>query len=152
MTPERWQRIGVLFDKALAEPDGSRKAAVLAAPEHTDIKNEVLSLIDAHERGAGFIDPPGLLSADTQVGAYRIRRVPGRGGMGVVYLADDSRLHRPVALKALPPHLFRDEHMRSRLRKEAWAAAALSHLSIATIYALEEIDDQLFIVFEYLEG
>ena len=81
--------------------------------------------------------------ADTQVGAYRIRRVLGRGGMGVVYLADDSRLHRPVALKALPPHLFRDKRMRSRLRREARGAAALSHPSIATIHALEEIDDQV---------
>ena len=72
--------------------------------------------------------------------------------MGVVYLAHDTRLHRAVALKALPPHLFSDDRMRARLRQEARAAAALSHPSIATVYALEEIDDQIFIASEYLEG
>jgi Protein kinase domain len=69
-----------------------------------------------------------------------------------VYLAEDTRLHRLVALKALPPHLFNNERMRGRLRKEAQAAAALSHPSIATVYALEEIGDHLLIATEYLEG
>ena len=72
--------------------------------------------------------------------------------MGVVYLAHDTRLHRPVALKSLPPHLFRDDRMHARLRQEARAAAALAHPAIATVYALEEIGDQLFIASEYLEG
>jgi serine/threonine protein kinase len=70
----------------------------------------------------------------------------------VVYLAYDTRLHRPVALKSLPPHLFRDDRMHARLRKEARAAAALAHPAIATVYALEQIGDQLFIASEYLEG
>jgi predicted Ser/Thr protein kinase len=72
--------------------------------------------------------------------------------MGVVYLAHDTRLHRPVALKSLPPHLFRDDRMHARLRQEARAAAALTHPAIATVYALEQIGDQLFIASEYLEG
>ena len=152
MTPERWQRIGALFEKALTEPGHARHAFVRASAEPSDIQDEVVALLTSHDDTAGFLEPPSHLEPSAQVGAYRIVRILGRGGMGVVYLADDTRLHRAVALKALPPHLFRDERMRSRLRQEARAAAALSHPSIATVYALEEIDNQIFIASEYLEG
>ncbi len=152
MTPERWQRIGALFDRALAEPAPSRHALVRASSEPPDIQDEVVALLCSHDDNQGFLEPPSHLEAGAQVGAYRIVRILGRGGMGVVYLADDTRLHRAVALKSLPPHLFSDERMRSRLRQEARAAAALSHPSIATVYALEEIDNQVFIASEYLEG
>ncbi|MDO8677709.1 MAG: serine/threonine-protein kinase [Acidobacteriota bacterium] len=152
MTPERWQRIGALFEKALTKPGHARQALVRASSEPADIQDEVVALLTSHDDNAGFLEPPSHLEPGAQVGAYRIVRILGRGGMGVVYLADDTRLHRAVALKALPPHLFRDERMRSRLRQEARAAAALSHPSIATVYALEEIDNQVFIASEYLEG
>jgi serine/threonine-protein kinase len=152
MTPERWQRIGALFERALAEPPAARTAFVRASAEATDLQDEVLALLASHDAGDGFLEPAALLDAGAMVGAYRIDRIIGRGGMGVVYLAEDTRLHRPVALKALPPHLFRDDRMRSRLRQEARAAAALSHPSIATVYALEEIGDQPFIASEYLDG
>lgn len=152
MTPERWQRIGALFDRALAEPAAAREATVRAWSDSHDIQDEVLALLRAHESNGGFLEPASLLESGDDVGPYRIISVIGRGGMGVVYLAEDSRLHRRVALKALPPHMLRDEHFRSRLRQEARAAAALSHPSIATVYALEEIDDQVFIATEYLVG
>jgi len=152
MTPERWQRVGALFDRALAESAASRTALVRSSSEPADVQDEVIALLAAHDTGDGFLEPAALLEAGAQVGAYKVVRIIGRGGMGVVYLAEDTRLHRPVALKALPPHLFRDDRMRSRLRHEARAAAALSHPSIATVYALEEIDDQPFIASEYLEG
>jgi predicted Ser/Thr protein kinase len=152
LTPERWQRIGVLFEQALAEPESSRHSFVRASSEPADVQHEVLALLASHQGGGGFLEPPSHLEPGAQVGAYTITRILGRGGMGVVYLADDTRLHRPVALKALPPHLFHDDRMRARLRQEARAAAALSHPSIATVYALEEIGDQLFIASEYLEG
>ena len=152
MTPERWQRIGALFDRALGEPAPSRQAFVRASSEPRDIQDEVAALLSSHDDNQGFLEPPSHLEPGAQVGAYRIVRILGRGGMGVVYLAGDTRLHRTVALKSLPPHLFSDEHMRSRLRQEARAAAALSHPSIATVYALEEIDNQVFIASEYLEG
>ncbi len=150
---DRWQRIGALFDRALAAPPSERESVIRSSPEPADIQSEVRALLRSHDDTKGFLEPPpAVLAEGSQVGAYRIERILGRGGMGIVYLAFDTRLHRRVALKALPPHLFRDDKMRARLRKEARAAAALSHPSIATIYALEEIGDEIFIASEYLEG
>ncbi len=149
---DRWQRVGALFDRALAATPPERKAIIRSSGEPADVQDEVLDLLNSHQDSEGFLEPPTLLEPGTQVGAYRIDRVLGRGGMGVVYLAYDTRLHRPVALKSLPPHLFRDDRMHARLRQEARAAAALSHPSIATVYALDDIDGQLYIASEYLEG
>jgi predicted Ser/Thr protein kinase len=125
---------------------------VRSSGEPPDVQDEVLALLKSHNDSEGFLEPPSLLQPGAQVGAYRIERIIGRGGMGVVYLAHDTRLHRPVALKSLPPHLFADPRMHARLRQEARAAAALSHPAIATVYALEEIGHHLFIASEYLEG
>ena len=72
--------------------------------------------------------------------------------MGVVYLADDTRLGRQVALKALGASFAKNDERRERLRREARAAAGLSHPGIATVYALEEFDDSLYIVSEYVPG
>ncbi len=152
MTPERWERVGAIFDKVLAAPPHEREQMIRASGEPDEVQDEVRSLLHAHERGEQFLEPAAPFSEGAQIGSYRVVRLIGRGGMGVVYLAEDTRLHRRVALKALPPHLFKDERMRSRLRKEAQAAAALSHPSIATVFALEEIGDQLLIATEYLEG
>ena len=149
---ERWQRVGALFDRAIATPMPDRLALVRSSTEPSDIQDEVLALLKSHDASDGFLEPPSLLAPGSQIGSYRIERVLGRGGMGVVYLAHDTRLHRAVALKALPPQLFRDDRLRARLRQEARAAAALSHPSIATVFALEEIGDQIFIASEYLEG
>ena len=76
----------------------------------------------------------------------------GRGGMGEVYRAKDGRLNRTVALKALAPHLLRDPLQRERLRREARAAAALAHPGICTVFALEEIDGELYIAAEFIDG
>ena len=86
------------------------------------------------------------------VGPYVILQELGRGGMGVVYLADDTRLQRRVALKALSPEVGRQATGRERLRREARAAAGLSHPGVATVYALEEFGDELFLVCEYVAG
>ncbi|NGP76106.1 protein kinase [Balneolaceae bacterium YR4-1] len=83
---------------------------------------------------------------------YDIIEKLGEGGMGLVYLAKDTKLNRYVALKFLPRHISNDEIERKRFRQEAQSAAFLNHPNIAQVYAIEEVDDQLFIVLEYIEG
>ena len=83
---------------------------------------------------------------------YKILEELGRGGMGVVYKAQDTKLKRNVAIKFLPKHISTDSEERERFKIEAQAAAALNHPNIAHIYAIEESDDQMFIAMEYIEG
>ncbi len=90
-------------------------------------------------------------SPDT-VGPYTIQREIGRGGMGVVYLGHDPRLDRNVAIKGLPEEFSADPERLSRFQREAKALASLNHPNIATIHGLEESDDRLYIVMEYVDG
>jgi len=83
---------------------------------------------------------------------YKIIRKLGEGGMGVVYLAEDTKLERKVAIKFLPRNISANSEDKKRFEIEAKAAAALNHPNIATIHAIEEYDDDMFIVMEYIEG
>ena len=173
MDADRWKQVNELFHAALEQPEGDRAAFVAAeSGDDETLRAEVESLLDSHAESEDFIEKPAFESGaalletpsgdsmaaaaealiGAEIGPYVIRDSLGYGGMGVVYLADDTRLDRPVAIKALAEHLGADERSRTRLRREAKAAAALPHEGIATVHALEEFDDRLYVVYEYVEG
>jgi serine/threonine protein kinase/Tfp pilus assembly protein PilF len=83
---------------------------------------------------------------------YKILEKLGEGGMGVVYLAEDTKLERKVAIKFLPQQISSNSEERERFKIEAKAAASLNHPNIATIHAIEEVDNQMFLVMEYIDG
>src|SRR2546430_6789824 len=92
------------------------------------------------------------LISGTRLGRYEIRSKIGEGGMGEVYLAEDTRLHRNVALKILPADLASNQDRMRRFEQEATAAAALNHPNIAHIYEIGEVDALNFIAMEFVDG
>ena len=165
MNKERWQQVNDIFHTALEQDTATRDAYLQTATAgDPELLREVQTLLTTHLKAPDFLGRPawevapdlaygddGSLVGKT-IGSYRVIEEIGRGGMGVVYAAEDERLRRTVALKALAPEYTRDPIRRERLTREARAAAALSHPAIATIFYLEEIDQELYIVSELVRG
>jgi eukaryotic-like serine/threonine-protein kinase len=167
VTPERWKQVNDLFHATLEAPAAERSSFLAkAAGQDPDLVREVQTLLAAaHGSSEKFLETPAWgvapeLMFENQetsltgrrIGPYCVIEEIGRGGMGVVYAAEDTRLGRQVALKALSPDYMRDASSRERLRREARNAASLAHPSIATIYALEEIEGELYITSELVRG
>jgi serine/threonine protein kinase len=166
MTPDQWQRIEELYHAALELPVGERKDFLARASSGDEgLRRKVEDLLKSHDDSAGFLDSsalevaaramcgsqPALLLGAT-ISHYKILSVCGAGGMGEVYLANDERLQRPVALKILPPLIKMDEGRLWRFMREARTASALNHPNVATIYDVGECDGVHFIAMEHVEG
>src|ERR1043165_9834752 len=164
MTPERWQQIKAVLEEAL-ERDPHERESFLdeACGGDSELRVEVEALIDSHARSGDFIESPAyevLADSLTQsalvpganIGPYEIIRRLGSGGMGDIYLAEDKRLERKVALKALPAHFTKDAERVRRFQLEAKAASALSHPNIIRIYEIGELDHLHYIAFEFIDG
>ena len=167
LDPEARRRVNDLFHQALELTPAERPIFVRKACDGASaVADEVLSLLAAHEQTGQFLHEPVSTAArkaaaeaeaasrlvGRTVGQYHVDRILGQGGMGVVYQATDLRLGRVVALKAISPDAVRDEARRERLRREARAAASLTHPGIAMVHALEEFGGDLFIVGEFVPG
>lgn len=158
MKPD-WPRVRDLFERAIDLNAADVRAWLdREAAGDPRIHAEVLSLLAHHNlAGAFLVEPPDLVPIDHPalepgrvIGPYTIVRETGRGGMGRVYQARDTRLGRTVALKAV--RTIAGPVERERLRREAQAAARLVHPGICTVYALEEIEGDLYIASEFVEG
>src|SRR5437763_5069584 len=101
---------------------------------------------------ADWVSPHTMLGAGTKLGRYEIRSKIGEGGMGEVYLAQDTELVRTVAVKVLPTDLANDPNRMRRFVQEARTASSLSHPNVAHIYEIEEMEGVHFIAMEYVDG
>lgn len=159
MKPEDFQKLPELFEAVIGQAPEARNAYIDSLElESPLLRQELRALVESHREddllGASPLidDPSDPLRPGQSIVHYQIQREIGRGGMGVVYLARDTRLHRDVALKALSPHLLSDAKQQERFRREARAAASISHPGVATIYALEEVGGHFYIISEYVPG
>ncbi len=165
MTPERWKKLDVLFHEAL-ELQGEARAAHLAkvCGDDEQLRAEAERLLVAHEREGSFIDSPVFaetagpteesneFQAGRRIGPYVIVSQLGRGGMGEVFLAEDTKLERKVALKVLPAVFTKNPDRLRRFEREAKAASALNHPNILTIHEIGEDGGAHYIVSEFVEG
>ncbi len=170
MSPERWQKIHELFEAAVECPVEERATLLAhASAGDEEIRRRVEAMLAADARDDLLIDRPAyhladaLISSNSRpddsqsfsdevIGVYRLIKELGRGGMGTVYLAYDTRLRRRAALKLLPSPLVDNPERVRRFYREAHAASALNHPNIITIYDFGRENGRDYIASEFVEG
>ncbi len=167
MNSKRLKEIEEIYHAASEIPPGERESFIKEhCGEDNDLRREVESLLAFEATSSVFIDtsPESLASEmfseqgnqgsliDTEIGHYNIRKLLGVGGMGEVYLADDARLNRKVALKLLPSDLTEQKDRLKRFEQEAQASSALNHPNILTIHEFGTGNGSNYIVTEFVDG
>jgi len=167
MTPERWDRVKTLYEAARRRVPVDRPAFLARECNgDTDLQLEVESLLDQPVGTNEFLTFVGgpmaavsvpvsdvsALLVGRRLGSFEVRSLLGRGGMGEVYQAHDTKLGRDVAIKVLPQALTADAGRVASLEREARVVAALNHPNIAAIHGLEESDGVRGLVLELVEG
>src|ERR1700688_4396394 len=164
---DRWQRLEALFYEARElKPEARSDFLEQHCASDGELRKEVEALLASAEKPLDLLHRPvfeaahqmmtegrpTVIAPGAQLAHYKIISLLGAGGMGEVYLAEDMRLRRKVALKMLAPEITRDERGLRRFEHEAHAASALNHPNIITIYEFGHADGVRFIASEYIEG
>jgi eukaryotic-like serine/threonine-protein kinase len=162
MSPEHWKEVERLYHLALELPPNEREEFLTRACPHDDVRREVESLLFHPEQPRSDFDQSALddtrrggqskTLVGSTIGPYQVLAFLAAGGMGEVYRARHTKLHRDVALKVLPSGVSHDPVRRRASELEAKLLASLNHANIAAIYDLIESDGIQCLVLEYVEG
>src|SRR5688572_950842 len=164
MDPVRWKQVKDLYEASSARPGGDRAAFLAeACAGDTDLRREVQRLLDQPVDTGGLFDlvagPPSSLVPDNggdltgeRLGVFELRELIGRGGMGEVYRAHDTKLGRDVAIKVLPTAFAATAGRLAAFEREARVLASLNHPHIAAIHGVEESNGIRALVLELVEG
>src|SRR5262245_26318437 len=170
MDAKQWEKIKKIYDRALDLSSEEREGFLAeACAGDADLHRAVQSLLAAHEDAGSFLQSPAVEVAARKIvpdevsspapqligrelANYRIVSLLGKGGMGEVYLAEDKRLRRKVALKLLPAQFTNDAERVRRFEREAKAASATNHPNILTIYEIGQAEGLRFIATEFVDG
>jgi len=166
MNSDRWQQVKEVLDAALKRSPEERVRFLDEACQNDDeLRGEVETFLSSFGDAGSFLEKPAVgevaevivnqedkLTGGQSLGRYKILKQIGKGGMGEVYLSEDTRLRRQVALKVLPENIASDKERLLRFEREAYSASALNHPNILTIFEFGTENEVHFIATEYVEG